>query len=291
MSCCNNTPNINCCNKSSKPSYVGITATWSGTAKESLKCCELLKCRCAQLYGHGIYSSTNKDIKMLEKKELDQYLNEKNITLVCHAPTCINLANETEEKKYRGMLQSELNDIADLPAVLNFHIGNNGTIEQVAQNINMMTIKQGRHEKYHIQLVAEVSAGVKGQLGSTFEELRKLNEAVDQNKLGFCIDTCHVFGSGMSDFMGHESIVKLFDNFEEFGGKVKLIHLNDSKADFKSGVDRHAELEKGKIWNGNNESLKSLVQRITEHEIDAVLETGSSQLRDLKRIQEYMKEF
>ncbi len=288
MSCCeqshNHTNNCNTQKLTGNISCVGITAGWTGTAKESLKCCELLKCKTAQLYGHSIFNTHNKNI---EKLELAKYLDEKKITLVVHAPLCINLADIENEKKYRGMLQAELNDIQDLPGILNFHIGKDGSIERVAQNINSMNIRTGRHEKYPIQLCAEVSAGTGSQLGNNFEELRKLWEGINKKICNITLDSQHLFGSGMCDFEGHESVVKLFDNIEEFGGKVSLIHLNDSKVDYNSKVDRHAGIEKGKIWSKNNESLKSLLQRIAEYQIDTVLETGSSQITDLRKIQSY----
>jgi deoxyribonuclease-4 len=286
MSCCEPHTHTNAhnCGKTLKGdiSCVGITAGWTGTAKDSLKCCELLKCKSAQLYGHNLFTNKN-----TEKPELKAYLEDKGITLVVHAPLCINLADEENEKKYKGMLQSELYNIQDLPAILNFHIGSGGSIERVAQNINSMNIRTGTHEKYPIQLCAEVSAGTGSQLGKNFEELRKLYEGLDKKVLRFCIDSQHIFGSGMCDFNGHESIVKLFDSFDEFEGKVSLIHLNDSKVDFNSKIDRHAGIEKGKIWCSNNESLKSLLQRIAEHQIDTVLETGSNQIQDLRKIQSY----
>jgi deoxyribonuclease-4 len=286
MSCCSEHKFNKCDKLNGDISCVGITAGWAGTAKESLKCCQLLKCRCAQLYGNAIFDSAQ---KIPQKAELSQYLNDQKITMIVHAPIWINLANGESEKKSKSMLQSQLNDIRDLPALLNFHIGNNGSIERVAQNINMMNIKTGTHERYPIQLVAEVSASCGTQLGGNFEDLRRLYEGVDNGKLGLCMDSAHIFGSGMSNFDGHESVVKLFDNLEECAKKVCLIHLNDSKADFGSKVDRHAGIEKGKIWSKDNESLKSLLSRISEHEIDTVLETGSSQIEDLKKIQGYFQ--
>ena len=107
--------------------------------------------------------------------------------------------------------------------------------------------------------------------------------------MGICYDTQHGFGAGMCDYQGHESIVKLFDNLEECAN-VRAIHLNDSKVEYNSLVDRHAGIGKGHIWSKNDESLKSLLQRIVESEIPTVLETGSSQLNDIKKIQGYFEE-
>jgi deoxyribonuclease-4 len=289
MSCCQE--NKSCNHQTQKKfknlSPIGISANWNGNAINTLKCCEVIKCGSCQIHPNNILVSKN---KIQEKIELNEYLTTKKICMVVHAPLWINLANPETKNKSRAVLQNQYLEIQDLPGILNFHIGQNGTLENVAEAINSIAPRAGKAEGYETQLVAEVSAGTGNQLGKNFEELRKLYEAIDKkNYMGICYDTQHGFGAGMCDYQGHESIVKLFDNLEE-SANVKLIHLNDSKVEYKSLVDRHAGIGKGHIWGQNDESLRSLLQRVVEAEIPTVLETGSSQLNDIKKIRGYFEE-
>lgn len=86
----------------------------------------------------------------------------------------------------------------------------------------------------------------------------------------------------MLDLQSRESIVKLFDNVEEFlPSGVDLFHLNDSKTPFGSRVDRHQCLGQGFIWSQSDAGIKTLLNYSTEKRIDVILETPDP-ARDLK---------
>jgi len=117
------------------------------------------------------------------------------------------------------------------------------------------------------QLLLEISAGAGEQIGGTFEEIGK---AVNHPKLkkyniGVCFDTCHAFTSGY-DLRTPAAVKKTFAEFDKKIGlaKLKVLHVNDSKADLGDNKDRHEHVGKGKIGKAgiglvlNHPKLKKL---------------------------------
>ncbi len=104
-----------------------------------------------------------------------------------------------------------------------------------------------------VKLFLENCAGQAGTIGDTFEELASIIKEVDEKeKLGVCLDTQHCFASGID-------LENTIDKFDKIIGLeyLKVIHVNDSKTDFESRVDRHENLGEGKI---GEERLKKFLQ-------------------------------
>ena len=100
-----------------------------------------------------------------------------------------------------------------------------------------------------VVVLVETTAGQGTQLGSTFEEIALiLTTSRYRDRLGVCFDTCHAFAAGY-DVRDHESYDKTFSRFDEIIGldRLKFFHLNDSKRDLGSSVDRHEHIGQGKI--------------------------------------------
>ena len=137
-------------------------------------------------------------------------------------------------------------------------------------------------------LLLETAAGEKGELGSKWPEYRYLFEQLDTS-VGFCLDTKHLFASGMSSLNSFEAVNLLFDSVEDLtnGKRPLLFHLNDSKGLYECHVDKHETLFQGKIWSNpeNREGLITLLQRCAEKEIDLVLETPGSHVEELSFLQ------
>jgi len=90
-------------------------------------------------------------------------------------------------------------------------------------------------------VLIETTAGQGTGLGSTFEEIATiLNQSNFPGRLGVCVDTCHIFAAGY-DFRTPESYKQTMDKFDQYIGlhKIGFFHLNDSKKDLSSKVDRH----------------------------------------------------
>jgi deoxyribonuclease IV len=132
---------------------------------------------------------------------------------------------------------------------LNFHpgshlnlIGIDECLKRIAESIN---IALGKTKG--VTAVIENTAGQGTNLGHTFEQLRAIIDNVeDKSRVGVCIDTCHAFTAGY-DVKSQEGFIKTFERFSEIIGFefLKGMHLNDSKKDLGTRVDRHENIGTG----------------------------------------------
>ena len=102
---------------------------------------------------------------------------------------------------------------------------------------------------HSVMLLLENTAGEKNGVGSTFEDIRAVIDGIEYpERTGVCFDTCHAFGAGY-ELRTPEGIGETLDRLDEVIGHscVRLIHLNDSKGDLGSGLDRHEHIGLGSI--------------------------------------------
>jgi deoxyribonuclease-4 len=102
--------------------------------------------------------------------------------------------------------------------------------------------------KGNVPLLLEVDAGSGNHLGSNFKEIADIIRAVGSDRVGVCFDTCHAFAAGY-DLTSPTKIDQVLAEFDKIIGldKLKLLHLNDSKGELNSHLDRHEEIGKGHI--------------------------------------------
>jgi len=143
--------------------------------------------------------------------------------------------------------------------------------EQVVKGLEKITAG-----KKSVPLLIEIAAGAGAILGVKFEELAFYLESAPA-VTGFCFDTAHAFASGY-DLRSKEKLVSVFKKVENVMGKekVKLVHVNDSKGDFGSRVDRHAHIGKGNL---GEETFRNLVDYFTKknYNVDMILETPTKE--------------
>ena len=107
-------------------------------------------------------------------------------------------------------------------------------------------------------VLLETMSGKGSEIGSRFEELRQIIDCTQlSDKLGVCLDTCHVYSAGYDIVNNLDGVL---DEFDKVIGleRLKAIHLNDSKMPFASHKDRHEKVRLGSI------GLKAIV-RIVNH--------------------------
>ena len=132
---------------------------------------------------------------------------------------------------------------------LNFHPGghlNKATDEECIRLI-ADSVNQVLDQTEGVIAVIENTAGQGSHLGYTFEQIAGIMELInDQSRIGVCIDTCHAFTGGY-ELRTREAFEETFDQFEKVIGFsfLKGMHLNDSKKDLGSRVDRHDSLGEG----------------------------------------------
>ena len=141
----------------------------------------------------------------------------------------------------------------------------------VIKNINDILNNIDEGNSY---LILETMVGNAGVIGNTFKELKFIYDKIEKkNRIGICIDTCHIFAEGLYRLNNKEDIDKMFNDYFSLFSKesLQLIHLNDSKYEFKCKKDRHQNLLKGNIWK--EDTLYYFIDKLEELNIPYVLET------------------
>ncbi|MBI5042640.1 MAG: deoxyribonuclease IV [Nitrospirae bacterium] len=149
-------------------------------------------------------------------------------------------------------------------------------IKRIAESINLLLSKK---PQTNLMLLLETTAGQGTHIGWRFEQLAEIINLVEQKeKMGVCIDTCHIFAAGY-DISTEEGYVKTFDEFDRIIclKRLKLFHLNDSKKGLASRVDRHEHIGKGML--GLN-TFKMLLNDKRFKDIPMILETPKE--KDMK---------
>lgn len=196
-----------------------------------------------------------KPISEEEKKKFSAAWKQSTVkTIFSHCSYLLNLgtANGEAHKKTVGALTEEVIRCTELG--LNFcvlHPGAAGeqTKEQAMRNIAKglrQVIQNTSHSNVIIAL--ENTAGQGSSVGGPFENLKFIYEEVGRDRIGFCLDTCHAFVQGF-DIRTEKGIRNTLDSFDKICGLKKLcaFHLNDSKGDLGSHLDRHEHIGKGRI--------------------------------------------
>ena len=125
-------------------------------------------------------------------------------------------------------------------------IGEEAGLANVARAIDEV---HARRPDDKVKILLELTAGQGSSLGHRFEHLATILKLVrEPNRLGVCLDTCHVFAAGYS-FATEREYLAMFDELDRVIGlrRLKLFHLNDSKKPLGSRVDRHEHIGRGHI--------------------------------------------
>lgn len=99
-----------------------------------------------------------------------------------------------------------------------------------------------------VKILLENTAGQGSAIGRRFEELREIMDGVRSSRIGVCFDSCHAFSAGY-DLRNDKAFAKTFKQFDKCVGldNLKAIHINDTKTDLGSRVDRHDNIGSGKL--------------------------------------------
>lgn len=142
-------------------------------------------------------------------------------------------------------------------------------IKTIADSLNLMINK---HPDYQLRLLLEATAGQGTNLGYKFEQLAEIiNQVEDKTKVGVCLDTAHIFAAGY-DLRTPETYDKTISEFDSIVGLENLFcfHINDSKKEYKSHVDRHQNIGEGFL---GIEPFRRLLNDPRLTEIPKLLET------------------
>ena len=138
--------------------------------------------------------------------------------------------------------------------------------------------------KLDVTILLENSAGQKGSIGSKLEELGEILDKLSSMTYCVCLDTCHAFASGY-DLSTEEACKQFFSEFDEKVGLevLKFIHLNDSKYEIGSHLDRHELVGNGKI---GIEGFKTIINHKIIGDIPMVMEPNVVSIEeDIKNLE------
>uniref|UniRef100_A0A6C0E8J6 DNA-directed DNA polymerase n=1 Tax=viral metagenome TaxID=1070528 RepID=A0A6C0E8J6_9ZZZZ len=228
--------------------------------------------------------------------EIRQYLKQNDHMLFVHAAYVLNLCSKPPTSQ---AIQYQLDNLKyDLE--LGYKIGFSGLVVHIGsklmldrdiayKNMAECIIEVINRSAGDGRIILETPAGQGTQIATSLEDLVKLWQLFPNkfhNRLGICVDTCHIFSSG-EPIHTPDGVLDYFKKFDQLIGlkHLYLVHLNDSKKPLNSRKDRHENLTEGYIYNnyfgGNIESLKILMQYLAKHKIPALLETpGDGSIND-----------
>ena len=171
--------------------------------------------------------------------------------LVAHAPYTMNAcaAKENLRDFAREIMADDLKRMEYTPGnYYNFHPGSHvgqgaeAGVRMIAEMLNEVLT-----EDQTTTVLLETMSGKGTEMGRNFEELRQILDLVEKkDKMGICLDTCHVWDGGYDIVNDFDGVLEEFDRIIGLE-KLKAIHLNDSLNDLGSHKDRHARIGEGKI--------------------------------------------
>ena len=271
---------------------LGAHTSISGGVSTSVERAEKLNFSAMQIFSKNNNRWFAKPLGEEEVNLFKTSLASSNIKLVVvHDSYLINLCAQNPEilEKSKNAFVDELERCEQLGIpYLNFHPGaHNGAgedtgIKMIAESINMAHAKTSGSK---VGNMLEVTAGQGTAIGYKFEHLRDIIDLVDdKDRMSVCIDTAHIFAAGY-DLRSKEKYEETINLFDEIIGldRLKCFHINDSKKDLGTKVDRHEHIGKGFI---GLDGFRNIMNDARLAHVPKILETpkGKEQLEDLENL-------
>jgi DNA polymerase beta len=250
----------------------------------------------------------------IEKLQIHKYLKEHDLLLVIHSILTINLCNPPDSMMFRWGVDNLIFDILNCIQLGGFgvviHLGRvkttkiNISIEEGINNyVNSLiyvigkVIETNKKTNKKFKIIIETNNAQKNTIGGTVEELSIIYNKIPlkyRPYIFFCVDLQHIFTGGYN-LRNTNIALNYFKTFDILIGKnkIKLIHLDDSRTEFNSHINRHAPLEEGYIFNkgkeGNPTALSILLNLFFKKKYNIIIETDCDHKREKKLIEKYIK--
>lgn len=206
-----------------------------------------------QFFTRNPRGSKAKDIDIADIDEFLKLVNANDSfgTVLAHAPYTLNACSAKADVRTFA-LETFKDDISRMELIpnqlYNFHPGSHvgqgeeKGIEQIAEILNEVIF-----EDMTTTVLLETMAGKGSEIGKTFEELNEIIKRVEQSdKVGVCLDTCHVHDGGYDIVNSLDEVLEQFDKVIGID-RLKALHLNDSKNPIGAHKDRHEKIGEGYI--------------------------------------------
>ncbi len=253
-------------------SYIGVHVSIAGGIYKALQRAKTLDINAMQIF---LKNARKWKSPQYKEKDIERFKSEKNefggLKIFAHAGYLINLASKDYvfNKSFKSILdeirRAESLDIGHIVIHPGNHKGKGESyaIRRIAKSLNKIF---NRMSHSNVNIILENTAGNGTSVGHKFEHLRDIIDLSRfDERISVCFDTCHSFAAGYP-ISGEEGYHKVIEDFDRIIGlkKLELIHLNDSKGNLGSRMDRHAHIGRGMIGdNGfrlilNDERLKDV---------------------------------
>ena len=264
---------------------------YEAMAKEA----EKIQANTFQFFTRNPRGGNAKEIKEEDVRAYGERARKQGITrILAHAPYTLNACSEKESVRdfaFRAM-KEDMERMEYTPGnCYNFHPGSH-VGQGVETGITLISelLNEILTPSQTTTVLLETMAGKGSEVGRDFEELREILDRVTlSEKMGVCLDTCHVYDSGYDIVGDLDGVLTEFDRVIGLD-KLKAIHLNDSMYGFESHKDRHARIGEGKI---GLEAITRIINHPALRHLPFYLETPNDlegYAREISMLKELYKE-
>lgn len=232
--------------------YIGSHISASGGFAEMGKTALKLGADTFAFFTRNPRGGKAKDIDEKDVAALQQIMDEHHFgPLVAHAPYTMNLCSDKADirKFAKDMFADDMKRMEYLPGnYYNFHPGSHvGQGVETGIDYIVEAMNEVLFPEMKTMVLLEGMAGKGSEIGRNFEELRAIIDKVElKDKVGVCLDTCHLWETGYDIVTKLDEVLELFDQIVG-ADRLRAIHLNDSKNPIEAHKDRHELLGEGHI--------------------------------------------
>jgi deoxyribonuclease-4 len=250
-----------------------------------------LKCPVLQIFTKNARQWLSPPLKEMNIIKFLDLQKKSRVIIASHDSYLINLAAIDKDKRNKSLtaFTDELSrtKILNIPYLV-LHPGTaTETTEIQAINLIAKAIDQSIEKSNNLNssILLETTAGHKNSIGYKFQHLRDIiDKSKYKERIGICFDTCHVFVAGynIKNIEGYENTINEFDKI--IGLKLlNFFHMNDSKGDLGTHLDRHEHIGKGKL---GIDAFKFIINDERFNKIGKCLETpkGDNEALDIKNL-------
>ncbi|WP_028782485.1 deoxyribonuclease IV [Thalassobacillus devorans] len=225
-------------------SHVSIRDGYLGAAKQAAA----MNAAAFQYFPKNPRSLAVKDFNRDDTMLCRDFCTEQGIISISHTPYPTSLTPADDEKR-KQVVESLLNDLeitdacGSVGVVVHFGKRIDDDDPLVSYQLMIAVLNEVLSQwKGECKILLENNAGKPGSMGTTLEELVQVRSLCDQpEKIGFCLDTCHAFASGLWNGANWKEVLEKGTELEYFN-HLEAVHFNNSKYDTGSGKDRHATI-------------------------------------------------
>jgi deoxyribonuclease-4 len=264
---------------------LGVHTSIAGGVHLSLERAHALGCTTVQIFSHNPRGWEVKQIIEEDAIRFQLLRNKYTISpIYIHTSYLINMASWDRRLRNKSIkllaIEMDRADMLGADFVI-LHIGSaSGRDSVLSRKRTINALREvSQQGTWKARLLIENTSGERGDIASDIMSISEiLKGGADTLISGICIDTCHAFAAGYH-IGNHQGIQRFSRDIKNYIGlgNVKLIHLNDSKGDVGSGIDRHEHIGLGKI---GKRGLKRFIQSSPFKDVPLILETPKKRETD-----------